>query len=78
MATARDVRRIAPTLDGTTKAPHFERTASKVGRIYATLAPDARTANLMLSPDEQALKCEVAPTRFRASPMPGAHAAQRR
>jgi hypothetical protein len=64
MATAKDFRRIALSLEGTTEAPHFERTAFKVRRIYATLAPDGQTANLMLTPDEQALKCEVAPNAF--------------
>jgi hypothetical protein len=64
MATARDFRRIALSLEGTTAAPHFERTAFKVRRIYATLAPDGKSANLMLTPDEQALKCEVAPDAF--------------
>jgi YjbR len=68
VATARDFRRIALSLPGTTEAPHFERTAFKVRRIYATLAPDGRTANLMLSPDEQALKCEVAPGAFTKIP----------
>jgi hypothetical protein len=41
MATARDLRRIALSLEGTTEAPHFDRTAFKVSRIYATLAADA-------------------------------------
>jgi hypothetical protein len=70
MATAKDFRRIALSLEGTTEAPHFDRTAFKVKRIYATLAPDGRSANLMLSPDEQALKCEVAPEAF--APVPNA------
>jgi len=74
MATARDFRRIALSLEGTTEAPHFERTAFKVHRIYATLALDGRTANLMLTPDEQALKCEVAPDAF--SPIPNAWGAR--
>jgi hypothetical protein len=47
VATAKDFRRIALLLEGTTEAPHFERTAFKVHRIYATLAPDERTANLI-------------------------------
>jgi hypothetical protein len=76
MATAHDFRRIALSLEGTTQAPHFERTAFKVRRIYATLAADGRTANLMLSPDEQALKCEVAPDAFTRIPNAwGAHGA---
>jgi hypothetical protein len=74
MATAKDFRRIALSLEGTTEAPHFERVAFKVRRIYATLAPDGRTANLMLTPDEQALKCEVAPHAF--SPIPNAWGAR--
>jgi len=69
MATAADLRRIALSLDGTTDAPHFERTAFRVKRIYATLAADGKTANLMLTPDEQALKCLVAPDLF--APVPG-------
>jgi hypothetical protein len=68
VATAKDFRRIALSLEGTTEAPHFERAAFKVRRIYATLAPDGRTANLMLTPDEQALKCEVAPDAFSRIP----------
>ena len=74
MATARDFRRIALSLEGTTEAPHFERTAFKVRRIFATLAPDGRTANLMLTPDEQALKCELSPDAF--SPIPNAWGAR--
>jgi hypothetical protein len=64
MATAKDFRRIALSLEGTIEAPHFDRTAFKVKRIYATLAADGCTANLMLSPDEQALKCMVAPEAY--------------
>jgi hypothetical protein len=74
MATARDFRRIALSLAGTTQAPHFDRTAFKVKRIYATLAADGRTANLMFTPDEQALKCAVAPEAF--SPVPNAWGAR--
>jgi hypothetical protein len=74
MATAKDFRRIALSLEGTTEAPHFDRAAFKVRRIYATLAADGRTANLMLTPDEQALKCEIAPEAF--SPIPNAWGAR--
>jgi hypothetical protein len=59
MATAKDFRRVALSLDGTAEAPHFDRTAFKVKRIYATLAGGEKTANLMFVPDEQALKCEI-------------------
>src|SRR5688572_24570920 len=64
MATARDLRRIALSLEGTREAPHFDRAAFKVVRIYATLAADGKTANLKLTPDEQALKCLTAPEAF--------------
>jgi hypothetical protein len=64
MATAKDFRRVALSLEGTTEAPHFDRTAFKVRRIYATLAANGKSANLMLTPDEQALKCAVAPDAF--------------
>ena len=46
MATARDLRRLALALDGTSEAPHFDRRAFRVKRIYATLAADELTANL--------------------------------
>jgi hypothetical protein len=68
MVTAKDFRRIALSLDGTSAAPHFDRTAFKVRRIYATLAGDGETANLMFTPEEQALKCTVAPDAFSALP----------
>lgn len=74
MASAQDLRRIALALDGTTQTPHFDRIAFKVARIYATLAADRRTANIRLTPDEQALKCATAPEVF--SPVANAWGAQ--
>lgn len=70
MASATDLRRIALSLDGTSEAPHFDRTAFKVARIYVTLAADRRTANFKFAPDEQDLKCAVAPEAF--APVPNA------
>lgn len=70
MATARDLKRIALSLDGTVAAPHFDRTAFKVRRIYTTLAVDGKTANLALTPDEQELKCLLAPEVY--APVPNA------
>lgn len=61
MATAKDLRRIALALDGTAEVPRFNRAGFKVARIYATLAPDGMSANLKLAPDEQQLKCLLAP-----------------
>jgi len=68
MTTAKDVRRIALSLAGTSEAPHFDRTAFKVVRIYATMPPDGLSINLKLTPDEQELKCTVAPEAFSAVP----------
>lgn len=70
MATSTDLTNSARTLPGTTEAPHFDRTAFKVARIYATLAADGRTANLKFTPDEQHLKCLTAPAAF--APVPNA------
>jgi hypothetical protein len=69
MANGKDLRRIALSLDGTTEAPHVDRTAFKVARIYATLPADGRTANLKLTVADQEFKCLLAPTVF--SPVPG-------
>ena len=68
MTTAKDVRRIALSLAGTTEAPHFDKAAFKVARIYVTLAADGLSINLKLTPDEQELKCTVAPEAFSAIP----------
>jgi hypothetical protein len=70
MATARDLRRIALSLEGTSEAPHFDRAAFKVKRIYATLTADGKTANLKFTPDEQEFKCMLAPEVF--APVPNA------
>ena len=74
MATANDLRRIALSLEGTTEAPHFDRAAFKVARIYVTLAADRKTANFKLAPDEQEFKCMMAPEAF--VPVPGGWGAQ--
>lgn len=70
MARASDLTRIAMSLDGTQSSPHFDRTAFKVKRIYATLGPDGKTANLKFTPDEQEFKCMLAPQVF--APLPNA------
>lgn len=70
MANAQDFRRIAMQLEGTAEAPHFDRAAFKVKRIYATLAADRRTANLCFTPNEQEFKCMLAPEAF--APIPNA------
>lgn len=74
MATAKDLHRLALALEGTTSAPHFDRTAFKVARIYVTLAADGKSANFKFTPDEQQLKCMVAPDAF--APVPNAFGQQ--
>src|ERR1700676_4625797 len=69
MARGEDVRRIALALEGTSEAPHFDRAAFRVARIYATLAADRGTVNLKFAPDEQEFKCLLAPEAF--SPIAG-------
>jgi len=66
VANAADFRRIALSLEGTTEYQHFDRRAFKARVTFATLAPDALTANIKFAPDEQALKCVVAPDAFAA------------
>ena len=61
MTSSSDFRAIALSLAGTTEAPHFDRAAFKVARIYATLAADGQTANLKFTPDEQEFKAMLAP-----------------
>jgi hypothetical protein len=68
MTSSSDFTAIAMGLKGTTAAPHFDRTAFKVRRIYATLAGDGLSANLKLTPDEQEFKVMVAPAVFAAVP----------
>jgi hypothetical protein len=70
MANANDLRRLALAMEGTTEAPHFDRAAFRVARIYVTLAPDGRTANFRFTPDEQEFKCMLAPDAF--APVPNA------
>ena len=70
MSTGRDLRRVALSLQGTTEAPHFDRTAFRAKRIYVTLAADQQTANFMFTPEQQEFKCMMAPEAF--SPVPNA------
>ena len=74
MASDTDLRRIALSLAGTSEAPHFDRAAFKVARIYVTLAADGRTANFKFTPDEQEFKCMMAPDAF--APVSGGWGAQ--
>ena len=66
MADAALFRRIALSFEGAGEYPHFDRRAFKARVTFATLAPDELTANIKFAPDEQALKCAVAPDAFAA------------
>jgi hypothetical protein len=66
MANSEEFTAIAMALPDVTAAPHFDRTAFKVKRIFATLAADGKTANLKFTPEEQEFKCMVAPEIFHA------------
>jgi hypothetical protein len=57
MASGSDLRRIALSMPGTAEAPHFDRMAFRVDRIYVTLAADGLSA-------EQEFKCQLAPEVF--------------
>jgi hypothetical protein len=64
MADASVFRRIALSFEGAAEYPHFDRRAFKARVTFATLAPDELSANVKFAPDEQALKCAVAPDAF--------------
>ena len=59
---------MALALEGTTEAPHFDRAAFKVARIYVTLSADGKTANFKFTPDEQDFKCMMLPEAFSRIP----------
>jgi hypothetical protein len=68
VATANDFRNVALSLDGTTEAPHFDRRAFKVRRIFATLAADGLTANILFPLEEQEFRCEAQADAYRKVP----------
>lgn len=63
-AQARRFMAAALALPGVTQAPHMDRTAFRARRIFATLAADGASANLLLTPEDQALKTLLAPEAF--------------
>jgi hypothetical protein len=64
MATATEFRHLVLALEGTTEAPHVDRTVLRAARIFATLAPEVARGNLRLAPDEQELNCLLRPDAF--------------
>jgi hypothetical protein len=60
------LRKLALSLPDTAAAPHFDRTAFRTPRrIFATLAADGRSANLLLEADQQAALTESHPEAFQ-------------
>ncbi|MCC6724382.1 MAG: MmcQ/YjbR family DNA-binding protein [Saprospiraceae bacterium] len=59
--TAAEFKELALAFPGTEAAPHFDRTAFKVvkRRIFASLHEPSQSANICLTPTEQAEFCEV-------------------
>ncbi|CCE03532.1 MmcQ/YjbR family DNA-binding protein [Bradyrhizobium sp. STM 3809] len=66
--TAAEFRALALSFAGTSAAPHFDRTAFKRHRTFATLAGDGASANVLLTPDEQEHYAGLAPGAFRRVP----------
>ncbi|MFT3769161.1 MAG: MmcQ/YjbR family DNA-binding protein [Minicystis sp.] len=70
MIRAARFREIALSFPGALEVPHMERVAFRTKRrIFATLAPDGKSANLMLDLDLQEALCEALPKAF--APVPG-------
>ncbi|MFO0710914.1 MAG: hypothetical protein U0353_13800 [Sandaracinus sp.] len=69
MITPRRFAAMCLALEGTTSAPHFDRTAYRARKIFATVPPDGRSANLLLVPDLQSAVVDAMPHAFQ--PVPG-------
>ena len=66
MVTAARFKQLCLSLAGTSEVPHFERLAYRTPRkMFATLPPDGRTANLLLVPELQAAVVEALPHAFQ-------------
>ncbi len=69
MITGARFRTLCLAHEGATEVPHFDRAAFRVRKMFATLPPDGRTANLLLVPELQAAVVDAMPHAF--SPVPG-------
>lgn len=69
MITAERFRALCLGLHGASEVPHFDRAAFRVRKMFATLPPDGRTANLLLVPELQAAVVDAMPHAF--SPVAG-------
>lgn len=66
--------KLARALPGVTEVAHFERTAFKAKRIFASLAKDQLTANVLLSWEDQQLHQSIDGAAFR--PLPNSYGAK--
>jgi hypothetical protein len=65
MISIAEVRSMIMALEGVAAAPHVDREAFRAGgRVFATLRSDG-LLNVLLSPEEQEMRCEAAPHVFR-------------
>ena len=70
MIRANRFRELALSFAGALEVPHMDRVAFRTKRrIFATLAPDGGSANLLLDLDLQEAVCEALPKAF--APVPG-------
>ncbi|MCB1385467.1 MAG: MmcQ/YjbR family DNA-binding protein [Nitratireductor sp.] len=64
MVTSEAFRQWALAFEGAVEAPHFDRTAFRAKRIFATMPADGMSANLVLTPDQQEMQCGLYPEVF--------------
>lgn len=70
MVSSERFKELAASFAGTSVVPHMDRIAFRTTRkIFATLPPDERTANLLLDATLQEAAMEARPKAF--SPVPG-------
>ena len=70
MITTEAFTGMALSFNGTEQTPHFERTGFKVKgkQMFATCLPEDSTANIFLTPAEQALFCQLDPVNIYPVP----------
>ena len=59
---------LALSLDGTIEVTHFDRRAFKIRRIFASIAPDELSANILITPEEQEHYARLRPNLFAPVP----------
>jgi Protein of unknown function (DUF419). len=74
MVPAPRFRALVGALPDVNEQNHFDRTAWRVRRIFASLAPDGLSANLLLTPDQQRFRVELHPGVL--APIPGGFGAR--